>query len=402
LERRSEVSEAALSNVKVLDLTHYIAGPYCTKLLADYGAEVVKIEKPGEGDGARRMGPFLNDEPHPEKSGLFLYLNNNKKSITLNLKTDTGAKIFKELVKEADVVVENFSPGVMSRLGLDYAALDKINPRLVMTSISNFGQDGPYRDYKSAHIVGWAMAGWRYTDGLPGRPPVQPGGWLTHYVAGLYGAVGTMGALNHQDETGIGQHVDISLWEALLLIAPYHTVMYAYSGMLHQPLGRAYVGIVPCKDGYIGINCFNQPQWELLCKFMGMPQMLEDSRFATFGLMALLHVDEAIELITPWAMERTKDEIFHSGQEWRVPTGLVPTSEEILSLAQFQARDFFVEVDHPKIGKVTQPGAPFKMSETPWQMRRAAPLLGEHNDEFYGELGYSKEDLVRLREQCII
>jgi crotonobetainyl-CoA:carnitine CoA-transferase CaiB-like acyl-CoA transferase len=135
---------------------------------------------------------------------------------------------------------------------------------------------------------------------------------------------------------------------------------------------------------------------------MGMPQMLEDSRFATFGLMALLHVDEAIELITPWAMERTKDEIFHSGQEWRVPTGLVPTSEEILSLAQFQARDFFVEVDHPKIGKVTQPGAPFKMSETPWQMRRAAPLLGEHNDEFYGELGYSKEDLVRLREQCII
>ena len=160
--------EEALAGIKVIDLTHYIAGPYCTRLLGGFGANVTKIEKPGEGDPARRMGPFLNDEPGPEKSGLFLYLNSNKKGITLNLKSNTGVKIFKELVKDADIVVENFSPGVMARLGLDYQTLEKTNPRLVMTSISNFGQTGPYRDYKSAHITAWGMRGGRYTDGEPG------------------------------------------------------------------------------------------------------------------------------------------------------------------------------------------------------------------------------------------
>ena len=171
--------EQAIS-ARVLDLTHYMAGPYCTKLLADYGADVVKIEKPGEGDRVRRVGPFFNDEPHPEKSGLFLYLNTNKRAITLNLETQTGREIFKELVKDADVVVENFHPGVMAAWGLDYQALEEINPGVVLTSVSHFGQTGPYRDYRSSHIVNCAMGGWTNTAGDETGVRPQAGGEVSH------------------------------------------------------------------------------------------------------------------------------------------------------------------------------------------------------------------------------
>ena len=397
------MSEQALSGVRVLDLTWYVAGPYCTKLLADYGADVIKVERPGAGDPARRMGPFLDEQPHPEKSGLFLYLNNNKKSITLNLRSMAGKKLFKELAREANILVESFSPGVMSRLGLDYETLEGLNRGLVMTSISSFGQTGPYRDYKAAHIVEWAMAGWRFTDGLRGTKPVQPGGWLTHYIAGLYAAVGTMGALHLRDETGTGQHLDISEMEACLLVPPYHVTWYAYSGQRHQSQGAAYLGILPCKDGYVGVNCFTQPHWEALWSFVGMPEVLQDPRFKTrYGAIYGGHIGEAIAMLVPWLKEHTKEEIFHSGQDWRIPTGLVPTTKEMLEIPHLQGRGFFVEVDHPEIGRVTQPGAPFKMIATPWQVARAAPLLGEHNPEVYSSLGYSREDLSKLREAGVI
>jgi len=192
------MADQALSGVKVLDLTWYIAGPYCTKLLASSGAEVLKIEKPAEGDPARRIGPFLGDDPHPEKSGLFLYLNTGKRSITLDLKTGAGKGIFKELAREADLVVESFSPGTMARLGLEYETLEKLNPRLVMTSISNFGQNGRYRDYRSAHLVHNAAGGWMYSIGEPHREPLQVGGWVAYYVAGVSAAVATAAALYHQ------------------------------------------------------------------------------------------------------------------------------------------------------------------------------------------------------------
>ena len=391
----------ALEDVTVLDLTRYIAGPYCTKLLAGYGAKVIKIEKPCEGDPARRIGPFLEDRPHLERSAPFFYLNTNKRSITLDIKTKRGQKILRDLVKNADILVESFSPGVAERLGLEYERLAKINEKLIVTSVSNFGCSGPYRDYKANQIVLWAMSGWRYCDGKPGHRPIQPGGWLTHYIAGLHAAVGTMTALHYQRMTGIGQHVDVSMMEALMLSTIYPSVVYSYTGNVHQGMVTP-LGILPCKDGYIGLDVLTQPQWEMLCRLAGMPELLEDPRFET-TLTLRDHLDEAIAFFVPWLEERNADEIFHSGQEWRIPVGLIPTAEELLDLPTHKARGFLVESEHSEMGRVTMPGAPFKMSETPWQLTNCAPLLGEHSEEVYREhLGYSPEDLARLREGGII
>ncbi|MBI3796208.1 MAG: CoA transferase, partial [Deltaproteobacteria bacterium] len=195
----------ALSSIRVLDLTHYIAGPYCTKLLADYGAEVIKIEKPDTGDGARTLPPFFADQPGRERSGLFFFLNTNKQSMTLNLKQDRGREIVRRLAQQADVLVENFRPGVMSRLGLTHEDLRKANPRLVSVSLTNFGSSGPYRDYQLTDSVAYALGGWTYPMGELERPPVQPGGAFGQYVAGLYAAIGTLQAVRHRNETTEGQ-----------------------------------------------------------------------------------------------------------------------------------------------------------------------------------------------------
>ena len=199
--------EQVLSDVKVLDLTHHIAGPYCTKLLADYGADVIKVEKPGEGDPTRRMGPFFEDDPHPEKSGLFLHLNTSKRGVTLNVRSETGKKVFKELAKGVDILVENFSPRVLPSLGLGYDTLEKINPKLVMTSISNFGQSGPYRDFKASELILYGMGGAMNNTGITGRYPLRKAGTVIQYQAGTIAALATMLALLANRSEGIGQHV---------------------------------------------------------------------------------------------------------------------------------------------------------------------------------------------------
>jgi len=400
------MSEQALSRAKVIDLTWHIAGPYCTKLLADYGADVVKVEKPGSGDPARRIGPFQGDEPHPERSGLFLYLNTSKRSITLNLKTATGVKLFKELAREADAVVESFSPGTMARLGLDYQTLEKVNPSLVMASISNFGQAGPYRDYKASHLVEDAMVGWMYLVGEPQREPLQVPGWLTHYVAGLGAAVATAAALYHHMETGQGQYVDLSMMEAMIPVQTYNTVLHSFLGAIRKRQGNAFglgsTHVASCRDGYLGVNAFTKQQMEELFRFVEMPELLEEPKYKT--LMGVReHGREITERITPWFRDKRKEETFHAAQERRIPFSLIPTTEELLNFPQLKAREWFVEVEHPVTGKVAYPGAPFKMSDTPRGIRRGAPLLGEHNWEVYGEhLGYGQEDLVRLREMGVI
>ena len=394
--------EQALEGVRVLDLSQDVAGPYCTRILAGYGAEVIKVEKPGGGDRARSIGPFLDDEPGPERSGLFLYLNSNKKGITLDLESKTGAKIFKEMVKDADVVVESFRPGVMDSLGLGYAALEQINPKLVMTSITDFGQTGPYRDYKSSHLVAWGMSGGRYSNGQPGVPPWQGPNWLSDYLTGCYGATGTLSALYYSNATGIGQQVDVSMMEGMLLMVLFPAVMYSITGKDYFSLAICFLGVFPCKDGYIGINFLTQAQWELVCSFFGFPELIKDPRFENMALI-IEHLQEARAIFAPKIAEWNAMELFLAATEWRVPAGLVPTSKEIIESPQHQARGYFEEVEHPVIGKVAMPGAPFKMMETPWQTKNAAPLLGEHNYEFYCEsMGYSKEDMIQLRELGII
>ena len=398
--------EQALEGVKVLDLSEYISGPYCTKMLAAFGAEVIKVEKPGEGDSSRRMGPFFEDKPHPEGSALFLYLNTSKKSITLNLEIPTGLKLLKELIKSTDVLVENFEPRVMPGLGLDYGTLERINPGLVMTSISGFGQSGPYRDYKATSIVNYALSGHLYINGEPDREPLQGPGPQPEYQGGLHGFLGTMMALYCREETGLGQWVDISNLECMAGFHQFTVTRYTYGVEIKERTGNRYesdhpITIYPCKDGYIALSASSRPQQELLYSLIGMPELIEDPRFQTVQ-DRIANADAFDNLILPWLKERTKDELFHTCSEWRVPCAPVSGPEELLNDPHYQARGFWVEVDHPETGKLTYPGAPFKMSETPWQVGRA-PLLGEHNEEIYCQrLGYSKQDMVVLRETGVI
>ena len=403
------MGEQALSDVRVLDLTWYIAGPYCTKLLADYGADVIKVERPGAGDPARSMGPFLGDEPHPEKSGLFLHLNTNKRSITLNLKSDTGKRIFRELVKDVDVLVQSFSPRVMPSLGLAYEELEKLNPRLVMTSISNFGQTGPYRDLRASDLTLYGMGGGMYCTGVPERYPLKKGGTVTLYQGGNHAAAATMMALMANRLQGIGQQIDISLFETQagsIDRRMSNLVGYIYNKEVTPrlgPLGLGFpYGSYPCKDGYfdlIGGLSF----WPRIPRMLGMPELVNDPRFATGEGQSKGENREAFDTIfLPWLMQRTKRECVEAAQAVGVLCATVCNMEDLLGDPHWKARGFWVDIEHPAAGKLTYPGAPFKMGEGGWETRRPAPLLGQHNEEVFRALGCTREDLVKLRERGVI
>ncbi len=402
------MTDQALSDVKVIDLSWYIAGPYCTKLLADYGADVLKVERPPDGDPARKAGPFLHYDPDPEKSGLFLHLNTNKRGITLNLKTVTGKRILKDLVADADVLVESFSPRVMPGLGLDYEELSKANPNLIMASISSFGQTGPYRDFKATEIVEYAMGGEMYSTGIAGREPIKLGGNVVQFQAGNVAAVAVLGALFSVDQTGEGQHVDISVMETQAGSADRRSIYllgYACAGVTttRWPPPREAVrmmvmpqGVYPCKDGFV--NTLSLPQWwPRYIKALGMPELAEDPRFENiFSAEAGLEFDA---IWYDWLADRTKQELFEIFIDAQIASAPVSTPEDLVNNPHLAHRQYFTDIDHPKAGKLTCPGAPFKMSESPWLVRRPAPLLGEHNEEVYCDrLGYSRAELVRLRE----
>jgi crotonobetainyl-CoA:carnitine CoA-transferase CaiB-like acyl-CoA transferase len=405
------MTEAALADLKVLDLTHYIAGPYCTKLLADYGAEVIKIERPDGGDPARRYGPFPRDEPHPERSALFLHLNTNKRGITLNLKTSTGKDLFMGLVRQVDVLVENFNPRVMPSLGLAYETLEKLNPRLLMTSISNFGQSGPYRDYKAQDILIYAMGGPMHQTGVAERAPIKMAGNLMQYQGGTMAAAATLVGVYSAQLQGVGQHIDVSLFETQAGTVDRRSTFltaYAYAGEEARrqgsgPQGMLPRGIYPCLDGYICIHVTSE-WWPRLAQMLERPDLLTDPKFATpAARMNVEHQGEFDAIFYPWLLERTKQEIMERAQAARVLATAVNTPADVLSDPHFRRREFFVEVKHPDAGSTTQPGAPFRMSETPWSIRRCAPRLGQHNEEIYGGmLGLSKEELMVVREQGII
>lgn len=405
------MAEQALADVKVLDLTHHIAGPYCTKLLADYGADVIKVEKPAEGDLTRKMGPFYKDDPHLEKSGLFLYLNTNKQSITLNLKTEWGKKVIKELVKDVDILVENFQPGVMAGFGLDYETLEKINPKLVMTSISNFGQTGPYRDFKASDLIIYGMGGSMNSCGLPEQAPTKKALTATLFSSGNLGTLATMLALLSAKIQGIGQHVDLSLFETQLGSIDRrmsNLITFAYNNEITSKedpgAGFAFpIGIHPCKDGYwelTGIGVL----WPGVGKMMDMPELIEDPRFSNIlAQMQPGHKDQFDAIFLPWCYDHTKMECVKLGQEAGILCGPLFDMEEVLNDTHFKERGCWTEIDHPETGKLTYFGRPINAEDMPWIIRRPAPLLGEHNGEIYSKkLGYSKEDLIKLREAGII
>lgn len=405
------LSEQALSDIKVLDLTHHIAGPYCTKLLADYGADVLKVEKPGSGDPARKMGPFLGDDPHPDKSGLFLHLNTSKRGITLNLKTQTGKEIFRQLVKDVDILVESFSPRVMPSLGLNYEELEKINPRLVMTSISNFGQSGPYRDFKASELIIYGMGGAMNETGMFDRYPLKKAGNVVQYQVGTMSAVATMVALFASQAQGVGQHVDMSMFESqagTIDRRMSHFLTYQYNNETSyrpdpelEPPGFPQ-GIYACKDGFFQVQG-GFVFWPRICKMMDRLDLLDDPGFSTQeGQRDPENLERFSIIWYPWIAEHTKLEIITAGQAAGALCGPINDPGDLVNDPHWTARGFWEEIEHPVAGKLTYPGAPFKMEETPWRASRPAPRLGEHNAEVYGELGYSSEDLAKLRQQGVI
>ena len=403
----SLLQEHALSDLIVLDLTEYFAGPYCTAFFAGLGANVIKIEPVGRGDGARRIGPFFGDDPHPEKSGTFLYLNMGKKSITLDVESLTGKSIFLELLKQADVLIEDFPPGTMSALGLGYESLERINPSLVMTSISSYGQTGPYRDYKATEIVTMATSGHLYSFGDEDREPMMTGGWMSQYHVGTQAFAATMTAILYRDLDGEGQHVDVSAQECQASLMEGQFAGYTYTGEFSRrmgPMGRPQggTGTFPAKDGEIDVALpvGSVTEWPRIVRLMGNPA-LDNHKFMT-AENRIENRDEVDALVREWTIRHTRAEAYAKAQEHRLPFAFIRTTSDLLESRQLQEREYFIKVDHPVAGNIIYPGAPYKMSETPWQAGRA-PLLGEHNIEIYCDrLGYRKGDLVYLRGSGVI
>jgi len=373
--------------------------------MATQGAEVIKVERPDGGDPARRVGPFANGTPDPNAGALHLYLNSSKKSVTLDITTVTGKRILRQLVEWAEVVVENFNPRDMASLGLGYEDLKTLNPSLVMTSISNYGQNGPYRDYEAREINLYAVGGLMYITGDPEREPLQMAARLAQYGAGQNAFAGTLSALWHRDSTSEGQQIDVAISEYLATILENALSMYSYTGSNFQRTGnrgygRAAWGPYPCRNGYVGVIAGPDHKWTEMAELMGIRE-LGDPKFddrAGRGENA----DELDSLMLPWLMAHDKRDIFERAQNRGLAFSYVATPEDILGWEHLESRDYFADVDHSDIGRLRHPSGPFKTEEASWRLE-PAPSLGEHNREVIcGLLGYSAGDLVRLRGMRVI
>ena len=405
--RIDSMEEQVFSNLKILDLTQGIAGPYCTKLFASFGAEVIKVEKPDKGDISREMGPFPNDERNPEKSGTFFYLNTNKKSITLNFKRKKGIEICKKLLGKMDVLVESYAPGGLAKLGLSKKVLKEINPRLIVTSISAFGKTGPYRNYKANNLTSSALGGAMYVM-RPGteskkRPAIQ-GGFQAEYSTGLLSYIATVAALIGRADRKGGASIDISMMECVTTTLMGHVAEYSYLGFSRRTNPFAIHGYpigysVPCRDGWISLTpgIGGAPNIPLL---IGKPELQNDPLFTR--TQARMEEPEKFDaMIVPWLMNHDKWNITAEAQELRLAFTPVLSPGELFDDPQLKDRRFFVTTGHPELGDTTCPGTPVKLSKTPWKSERA-PLLGEHNREIYGKYGYTQKEIKRWRQAGII
>lgn len=389
----------ALQDVVVLDLTEDVAGPYCTRLLAGLGAEVIKIEARGEGDPCRKLLPLGNDRNPLERGALYQHLNSGKKSLSLNLDSVRGQKILEDLTQQAHMIVESLAPGTLQRWGLDYATLANENPALVLVSISGFGQDGPYRDYASTNLIELAMGGMLYTCGEPDREPLQIGGFQAGYLAGLGAASAALAAFYQAEVSGIGEHVDVSVMESVAFALEATTVKYTRDGIIRGRQGNRHgtsypMTLLPCRDGYAGVMLTSDDDWALFAEFVGEPALM-DSRFAR-GEDRFRRADEIKVLLRPFLAEHTRGGLFDWAQERRIPFAMVLTPHELLHDPHHRARQFLTPVEHPVLGELTVVGAPFQMTASPWKIERA-PLVGEHTTIILRErLGLSDGEIWEL------
>jgi len=394
-----------LTGYRVLDL----GGPlslHCTKLLADMGADVIKVEAPC-GDESRRMPPFKDDAPHAEKSLYFLHFNTNKRGITLDVEKPDGRAILLELCKKADVVIETQRPSRAQELRLTYQDLSAVNPALIVASITPFGQNGPWKDYKANDMAGIALGNLLYLAGEPGEPPLQPPGEIAYGMASTYGAFGIAVALYHRLESGKGQHIDVSMHECAGHIAGYFIPNFGYTG--DKPARASRKGEetdlydpYKTKNGYARIFIIPIEQWRRLVEWMGSPPSISGPEFEKMAYRRK-HPEVVVGAIAEFCARHTKEELYEQGQKRRIAVTPINTAGEFIEMEQTKARGLFVDMEHPVIGKYKQFGVVPRLMETPGAIYRTAPLLGEHNQEvFIGDLGMSKEDLVALRAEGVI
>lgn len=386
----------ALEGVKVLDLSRILTGPYCTMMLADLGAEVIKVEPPG-GDDTRQWGPpFVNGE-----STYFMSVNRNKKSITLNLRSEGGRKVFFRLLQWADVLVENFRPGTMEKLGLGYPVLREHNPGLVYCAISGFGLTGPYKDKPGYDVLAQALGGMMAVTGTEDGQLVKAGMSVADIGAGMFAAFGILAALRHRDRTGEGQVVDTSLLEAMLAWHTYHATAFFASGKLPRPLGTAHPSIAPyqavrARDGHLVIAVGNDALWQKFCAATGLTHLQNDPRFATNPLR-VQHRAELIALIEARFAEQPSAYWVAALDAAGVPAGPILDYSQIYQDPHVLHRQMAVEVEHPTAGPVKLPGVPVKFSATPGEIHSPPPTLGQHTDEVLSGLGFSAAEIEDLK-----
>ena len=393
----------------MLDLTQGVAGPYATKLLADHGADVVKIERPGGGDPARRIGPFPGDRPHLDASGLFLELNSGKRGVTLNLKTASGRGILRRLAASADLVIESFRPGTLARLGLDAERLEAIRPAAALVSVSNFGQDGPYRDFELDDLGAYAMGGVLALTGAEGREPVRIGLYAPLFLAG--GAIATyaLGAVFGSRRTGRGERVDASLMEIMASSMDRggpNLVAWEYAGGLMTTRTATQLrnampnGVFRCADGYVSIT--GQPTFfPRMARMIGRPELADDEAFLE-RLNDPAFLPEVEPLLSGWLAGLTKREVMERGQAEGLPVSALNTMEDVFTDPHLRERGFFETVAQPAAGEVVMPGLALRMSDTPGELL-PAPTLGQHTAEVLtGELGYEARDVTVLRQRGIV
>ncbi|MEV3964199.1 CoA transferase [Nocardia sp. NPDC050193] len=390
-----------LSGLRVVDLTTGIAGPYCTKLLADFGAEVVKVEHPGAGDPSRAAGPFPGGLPDPRASGQFLHLNTSKAAITVDLEQSAGGELVRRLTACADIVVENSPPGAMARFGLDYPSLRSLDPSLVLTSVTGFGPTGPYRDYLVTDAVAFALGGWMATQGEPDREPLYAGGPYASYLAGQYAAFGTVLAALGAEVSGFGQHVEVSILEVAVDSLLYDTVGLGYTGHIRGRQGNRFGApwlALPVRDGYVGIASLREWDefWIVLLGTDDIPR----------HPLAAQDPDER-QVLTEQLWQRTahigKREFFETAQALRILACEILELDEVLDSPQYRARNYFRTLPHATAGELVYPGPPARLPASPWRLGNAAPEPGADNDRvFTSWLGIETEELVLLRERGVI
>jgi crotonobetainyl-CoA:carnitine CoA-transferase CaiB-like acyl-CoA transferase len=391
-------SNGALKGLRVVDMTRVLAGPYCSMLLADMGAEVIKVEGPGKGDDARDYPPFLGGI-----SAYFANLNRNKQSIVLDLKDRDARRILIDLLIKSDVLLENFKPGTMDKLGLGYDTIRGFNPRIIYASISGFGQYGPYKDRPGYDIIGQAMGGLMSVSGWPDSPPTRTGTAMADIVAGLNACIGVLAALKGRERTGFGERIDVALVDSMVSAMETVIQIYLVEGRIPQRVGNRYEFIAPydsfkAKDGWIVIGVGGQEVWKRFCRVIGQEALIEDPEFLT-NKDRVKNVVRLEEIVTEWTSGRKIDDIVSLLMEASVPCSPILNVEQICKDEHIaKAREMIVEIDHPLGGKMNVVSCPIKFTNMKPTIRSAAPRHGEHTEQVLTHiLGISKEECARLK-----